>query len=129
MDKDEKYIYKKIDITKEDVIEFVEIVDEKLVALLNEGYEFSLFIEPYFNYTIGGDEQIYRNTARELYAMLPNRTGTENLKKLVNDSMQLIYEENPEFFEDFANEYKDFIPSKMLNKGYAAYYFGTQIFD
>lgn len=78
-EKDENYIFKnEEEYEREDVIKFLEIKKEKLVAKIKEGYEFSLYIEPYFNYKKSKWDKIYTSTVRELYSMLPESSGNIN---------------------------------------------------
>ena len=77
LERDENYIYSKdkVIFTREDVIEFLEIIDAKLVANIKDGCEFSLYVEPVYKYQKGKWSDTYKNTLRELYVMLPEAKG------------------------------------------------------
>ena len=149
--KDENYIYSKdkIEITRKDVIEFLEIEDEKLAAIIKSGCEVSLFIEPYYSYQKEKCGEVYISTARELYIMLPESTGIippyanaknengkivksniqgiEVFREMIVKAMKEITGENSKKFEEFKNAYNEKIKTKMLNKGWTGYYFEEQI--
>lgn len=146
LEKDENYIFNDEDkFTREDVIKFLEIKDEKLVAKIKESYEFSLYIEPYFNYKKEKWGNIYTSTVRELYSMLPEARGNlkayqnaidedgnlinskiqgiEFIREIIVNTMNRLETENLEIYNQFKNEYKDAINDEMLNKGFIAYNF------
>ena len=150
IDVDDLFIYSKnkTEITRKDVVEFLKIKDEKLVAKINEGCEFSLFIEPYYKYKKSKWGEVNVNTVRELYAMLPevkyglkpyeNATnekgiidkskihGIEFFREMIIKTMNEIQNESNEFY-DFRNDYKNQISEEMLNNGWCAYHYEEEI--
>lgn len=147
LERDENYIYAKdkVIFTREDVIEFLEIKDAKLVAKINEGYEFSLYLEPVYNYKKGKWSDTYKSTLRELYSMLPESNGNitpyqsaknesgeiqkekiegvEFLRELIVKSIKNLKAPNLEIYSEFKNEYKGLIKDEMLSNGFYAYHF------
>lgn len=147
---DENYIFEKdkINFTRDDVIEFLEIKDAKLAALIKEGYGFSLYLEPYYTYKKGKWSDTYTSTLRELYSMLPEANskkiayenarnldgeilknkiqGVEFLREIIVDTMNSLEAKEKEEYKNFKNEYKDKIKSTMINKGWIAYSFESE---
>lgn len=151
LEKDEKFIYQKdkVKFTRNDVIKFLEIKDEKLAALIKEGYEFSLYVEPYYNYKKGKWSKSYTATLRELYSMLGEANGEKSayedakdengkiiknkiqgiefLREMIVKAMNSIEAKNVNTYEAFKNKYKDIIKEEMLNKGWTAQFFEEEI--
>ena len=147
LERDENYIYSKdkVNFTREDVIEFLEIKDEKLVATIKEGCEFFLYVEPCYNYKKGKWSNTYKSTLRELYKVLPEAKGdvapyqnaknesyeiqkekiqgVEFLRELIVKSMKNLKAQNLEIYSEFKNEYKGLIKDEMLGNGFYAYHF------